>query len=218
MPSVVAASVLCVVMREPRVRPLDTTHPGCWFFDVYKTQAQWRGRTVDLPCGEYTGECYRKKLVVLFSEMLKEPTDSFYYVEADHTKCASFKLINKLATAYLSQPAELITTSTGASGWLFTRRWATTYLASLQSCTRWCYCVDCIAALVALPRATTRVLLTQHSVGSKRGLNTNDKHLPRCYERRVESGMNGFDFFDHARCGGNDISPCSSNFDLFLGH
>lgn len=49
-------------------------------------------------------------------------------------------------------------------------------------------------------------------------ININNKHLPRCYERRVESGLNGIYFFDHARCEGKDIFPCDKNYNLFLGH
>lgn len=64
--------------------------------------------------------------------------------------------------------------------------------------------------MLPLPRATTRVVLTQHSVASRQGLSRNDKHLPRCYQKRVESGMRGFDLFDHTACALQDVSPCAA--------
>lgn len=218
MPSIRIATVLCVVMREPRVRLLDTVHPGCRFFDVTGATAQWAGRTVQLPCSKYSPTCYTKKLSVLFSEMLAEPHDAFYYVEADHTKCASRKMISQFAQTYLGDQAELITTGIGASGWLFTRRWANAFIEAATKCNEWCYCPDCIAALLPLPRSTTRVVLTQHSVVSRQGLNQNTNHLPRCFEQRVESGMNKFDFFDHKKCKTKDISPCFGAGNLLAGH
>ena len=213
---------LCAVMREPGVRPLNTVHPGCHFFDVANDVAEWRGDTVKLPCSDYSHECYTKKLAVLVRELLLTEYDFFYYVESDHTLCVPHEFIGALAARYMAVPREapeLITTGIGASGWLFTRRWAEAYLTELTGCSKWCYCPDCIAALMELPRATTRVVLTQHSVGSRAGLSTNDKLLPRCHQKRVKYGLNRFDFFDHAACRYRDISPCPQReWGLLSGH
>ena len=134
---------------------------------------------------------------------------NFYYIESDHTLCVQHEFIGALAAWYMAVPVpDLITTGIGASGWLFTRKWAEAYLRELTGCSRWCSCPDCIAALMELPRATTRVVLTQHSIGSRSGLSKNNKHLPRCHQKRVEYGLNRFDFFDHVACRHRDVSPC----------
>ena len=202
-------SLLCVVMREPSVRSLDTYQRGCHFFDVSGNMAEWRGSPVSLPCQEYSNTCYTQKLEVLFKQLLKTPHDVFYYVEADHLTCASFKVVKQLAQAYMPK-YQLITTGIGASGWLFTREWAREYITAIQTCDKWCYCPDCIAAFLEMPRATTRLVLTQHTSGSKAkaGLSKNDKMLPRCFQKRVKSGLNKFDWFDHNRCYKRDITPC----------
>lgn len=211
MRTVVKAAVLCAVMRQPNERPLDTVHPGCRFFDVTGAAAQWAGREVALPCSGYTAVCYTRKLAVLMDALLATPSEFFYYVEADHTLCARPTVVGQLARRYLGpNGTELVTTGIGASGWLFTRRWAAAFAAAARGCTKWCACPDCIAAMLPLPRATTRVVLTQHSVASRHGLSRNDKHLPRCYQKRVESGMLGFDLFDHEACALQDVSPCAT--------
>lgn len=205
-------TVLCAVMREPGRRPLDTFQPGCSFFDVTDNVAEWRGSTIALPCTEYSHVCYTKKLTLLFKELLKTEYDYFYYVESDNTLCVGLEFIESLAARYMTvkDGPELITTGIGASGWLFTRKWAEVFLEDLNKCSRHCLCPDCIAAMMNLPRATTRVILTQHSVYSREGLHKNSGHLPRCHEKRVASGLNGFDFFDHIKCHHKDISPCST--------
>ena len=206
-------------MRESSVRPLDTVHPGCFYFDVNKNKASWRGKMVQLECSGYNSSCYTKKLGTLMAELLKTNYDFFYYVEYDHTMCVDMDIIKQLADHYLKNGLQLITTGIGASGWLFTRFWAEEYMKALQQCSKWCYCPDCIAALLAQSRATTRVVLTQHSLISRTGLNTNDKLLPRCFEIRKEYGLNKFDYFDHKKCKQNDISPCPThNKNLFYGH
>lgn len=220
LPAAAAISVLCVVMREPRVRPTDIVHQGCHFFDIEGHKAQWAGDTVVLPCNQYTGACYTKKLTMLLFKLLETNHDFFYYVESDHYMCTPMATLETLAARYMVDTEYgLITTGIGASGWLFSRQWAKEYLRALQSCTKWCSCPDCIAAMLPQPRATTRVMLTQHSVANKVGLNKNTNALPRCYQKRTEFGLNHFDFFDHAKCRHADISPCTSNDrGIFAGH
>jgi hypothetical protein len=202
-------SLLCAVMREPSARPSDTYQRGCHFFDVTGSTAEWRGAAIQLPCSEYSHQCYTKKLEVMFQHLLKTPYDVFYYVEADHIVCASLKVAKRLAQAYMPK-YQLITTGIGASGWLFTRQWAKEYIAALRSCNKWCYCPDCIAALLKQPRATTRLVLTQHvaDANTKEGLSKNDKVLPRCFQKRIEYGLNKFDWFDHIMCRNRDVTPC----------
>jgi len=210
IPPPAAITVLCAVMREPEIRPLDTLHPGCFFFDVTNNKAEWRGSTIELPCKEYSHECYTQKLATLIKELLKTEYDYFYYVESDHALCVPLDFIEVLAARYMAvyNGPDLITTGVGASGWLFTRKWAISFLENIMTCSKYCYCPDCIAAWMHLPRATTRVVLTQHSIQSRSGLNKNSGLLPRCHQKRVASGLNGFDFFDHTRCHHKDISPC----------
>lgn len=192
---------------------MDTLHPGCVFLDVFKDHATWMGTDVSVPCYEYTDVCYTHKLIKLFKLMLATDHDVFYYVESDHAIC-DLPVIRKLATAYLSESLPLITTGIGASGWLFNRKWATAYVREAQACTKWCFCPDCIAATLPLPRATTRVVLTQHTIMGATGLTVKQgqhKMLPRCYQKRTESGLNRFDFFDHNRCHDADVSPCNNS-------
>ena len=226
LPTIPVASsqvkLLCVVMREPSIRPLDNVHPNCHFFDVSENTATWWGSQVKLPCQTYTSECYTKKLAILFVNLLKTNYTHFYYVESDHTLCVHHNVIERLAYNYMvtAQSPQLITTGIGASGWLCTRTWASKFLENLKTCKKWlCGCPDCIAALMALPRATTRVMLTQHSIQNKIGLNKNNKLLPRCFQKRTEYGLNKFDFFDHSACHLRDISPCTNvERNLFVGH
>lgn len=220
VPPAAALTVLCAVMREPQLRPTDIVHQGCHFFDINRHKAHWAGDTIDLPCSEYTGTCYTKKLAVLLQRMLETNHDFFYYVESDHHICTPMATLETLAARYMvNTEYGLITTGIGASGWLFTRHWAQHYLEALTTCTEWCACPDCIAALLQQPRATTRVVLTQHSVANKKGLNENNKPLPRCYQKRTEFGLNRFDFFDHTNCKHADITPCTSkNWGIFTGH
>ena len=220
MPVAATISVLCAVMRQPRNRPTDVVHPGCFFFDVDGLTAEWAGGTVQVPCSEYSGTCYTQKLAVLFGKLLETEHDFFYYVESDHYMCTDLKMLETIAARYMvNTGVELITTGIGASGWLFTRVWANNYLAALHACTKWCFCPDCIAALLPDVRATTRVLLTQHSVNFKKGLHVNPKPLPRCYQKRTEFGLNGFDFFNHVHCTHADITPCTlKNWGILSGH
>lgn len=211
--------IVCVVMREPEVRALDTVHPGCAFFDIYGSTAHWRGEAVSLPCSGYNSACYTKKLAVLIEKLLETSLDYFYYLENDTSMCITLKMLKRF-TAYLAPHTsnELLTTGIGASGWLFTRKWAEMFLHDLRTCGKWCHCPDCVAALVRLPRATTRLVVVQHiaQAQAKVGLNSNDKHLPRCMEKRRFSGMNKFDFFDHEECALHDITPCGQqNRDFF---
>jgi hypothetical protein len=215
-----AVTVYCVVMRETHVRSMDIVHPGCRFFDVDKNVARWNELTVRLPCSGYNKQCYTKKLAVLIENLLTTGHDYFYYVESDTVPCVPMDVVSELASRYMHK-IDLLTTGIGASGWIFTRRWAVAYLRELRACTKWCYCPDCIAALMTLPRATTRVVLAQHvsNADIKSGLSKNDKHLPRCMETRVDFGMNGFDFFDRDACAHNDVSPCKvKNWGILSGH
>lgn len=223
-PPPVALAVLCAVMREPGVRSMDTLHPGCHFFDVDGATATWGGSNVALPCERYDGVCYTQKLVVLMEKMLETAHEVFYYVEADHALCVPLATIELVAGRYMAARAHplLITTGIGASGWLFNREWARSWVLSAKACVKWCACPDCIAALLPTAgRATTRVVLTQHVAAPavKSGLSSNNKRLPRCMEVRRHSGLNGFDFFDAAKCPGRDLSPCGNDeWGVFAGH
>jgi hypothetical protein len=211
------------VVYQPGQRILD-------FVDVQKAGLQGDGRLAQsmfdsgeriatAPCHEYSGACYKQKLMQAFWHMLRAHGECthFFYVEADNTMCVRPSSLNEIVKKHPGRT--LILTGIGASGWLMHRAWTKQFLVLYKSHTgSFVHCPDCVAA--TMPGwSTYHVYLVAHSVQGKsveQGLTISrevplNKHLPRCLEPHRDrwSRKDVWDYFDHSKCGGREVYPCN---------
>ena len=211
------------------------------FVDVYtmqQAQAKRPGLFVDgrevqdykVPCWEYSGACYRKKLMDVMELALERSHGSshLFYMESDNELCIS---IDELATMANQYKRYFIATGVGASGWIMSRQFVDDFLQEYKKAPseddeeR----PDVIASSLLQRNSTwsvTRQYYVSHTVlpsMGKRSMNGFDtqlkKHLPRCFEPHrglwgIRNQKNvdqfGWDYFDYSdeRCTESDIYPC----------
>lgn len=199
----------CIVMREVMQRELSVDQQGCHFFDIHDSFITWNGSTHALPCKEYSHNCYKKKLILLFKMVILNPVHQetyFMYIESDNRLCVNLNVIDNLTT--LHKPT-LMLTGMGASGWVFNRVFARRFLNVYEKGDS--TCPDCVAATLWKNMwISTRLVLVEHVADAslRSGLSKNNKHLPRCLEIKYYSGMAKFDLYNHNACARNDVSPC----------
>lgn len=61
------------IVREVMQRELSVDQQGCHFFDIHDSFITWNGSTHALPCKEYSHNCYKKKLILLFKMVILNP-------------------------------------------------------------------------------------------------------------------------------------------------
>jgi hypothetical protein len=74
----------------------------------------------EAPCQTYSIECYRQKVLQVFSYVLREfpSVEYYFYVEADNDLCVPMTMVRDLA---LKEKRYFINTGIGFSGWIMSR-------------------------------------------------------------------------------------------------
>lgn len=219
-----SARVLCVILREVVLRPLDVHQPGCHFFDFHGQTVMWRGRRLTSPCSEYSVACLQKKQQFMFRTLLQDPEIAsiqyFLLVESDNVLCVDMPVFEQLASAYRPH---LMLTGLGGSGLLFSREWAQEFqvmFACKSPVVPKKKCTKRLDVLVSHAKSgkwfspelqsriySSRLRLTSHVIkdGNKGISGKISKRLPRCLEN-VFSGV--FESFNHSACPRHDVYPC----------
>jgi len=74
----------------------------------------------EAPCQKYSIECYRQKILQVFSYVLRKfpNVEYYFYVEADNNLCVPMTMVRDLA---LNEKRYFINTGIGFSGWIMSR-------------------------------------------------------------------------------------------------
>eukprot|EP00536_Pseudo-nitzschia_multiseries_P017029 jgi/Psemu1/49023/gm1.49023_g len=81
----------------------------------------------EAPCQKYSLECYRQKVLQVFSYVLREfpSVEYYFYAEADNDLCVPMTMVKDLA---LTEKRYFINTGIGFSGWIMSREFMGDFL------------------------------------------------------------------------------------------
>jgi len=88
----------------------------------------------EAPCQKYSIECYRQKVLQVFSYILREfpSVEYYFYVEADNDLCVPMTMVRDLA---LKEKRYFINTGIGFSGWIMSREFLGDFIELYENAT-----------------------------------------------------------------------------------
>lgn len=225
------------------------------YVDVYhseqvgkKAQLYLDGHSVaqNPPCGAYSLECYRDKLLQILPHALNvSQAEYFFYMESDNTLCVPLQEIEELT---LRHQKYFLGTGVGASGWLMQRQFVQDFIIEYERMKELNRVnekkeqrnmPDMVASNILIKNqkwAVTNRYLVSHSIQNSKGANAltqvrpgNSKHLPRCLEphrgkwterwgQKIPGGADefGWDYFDYQKCPDAEVYPCHDSDEVPL--